>query len=83
MIGAFFIRYGLIVAPIGLVVGIVQGDSKLILGAAIWGVISYLWLFARLAKKGQERQAAAAQGQAGEGTQPPDAKDMGQSPPPP
>ena len=47
MIWRFFLRYGLIAAPIGLIVGLVQGDGELILGAVIWIVISYGWLLGR------------------------------------
>ena len=55
MIGWVLVRYGLIAAPIALVVGLVRGDWQLVLGAVIWGVISFGWLFARMAKRGAQK----------------------------
>ena len=67
MIGWVLVRYGLIVAPIALIVGIVQTDGQLILGAVIWGVISYGWFLSRKAKRAQ---AASAGGESQPGASP-------------
>lgn len=58
----FFVRYGVIAAPLGLIVGLVQGDGELILGASIWLVISYTWLLSRLAKRRQQEPSQGTQG---------------------